>query len=272
MSSFSYKNYNHNYKPKSMHCNCDYDWGIILVVIYIFCAVVCCFVQVKSTSGQFRLRPTGRSRIGRRPKSSLLPKGGWEEGGEGWGPRRVPAGGVWRRSGGAGCPGEESGGPGHGGRSGQSWPDQAKEETWPKRNLAKVELAKVVLAKVEIGQSRPGQSGPQPVSGAPTGGGSRRVGAPKGGAQNFGFFSSPATIHSFFPLLGVFSWNFGVCLKRWTLECACLEFSGCRVEPRRPPKYLGTVSACCGRFSEQRKRHERPTCPFSFRTCLSGTV
>ena len=30
------------------------------------------------------------------------------------------------------------------------------------------------------------------------------------------------------------------------------------MKPRRPPKYLGTVSACWGRFCEQGKRHERP--------------
>ena len=37
----------------------------------------------------------------------------------------------------------------------------------------------------------------------------------------------------FFPLLGVFSWNFGGVLKRRALKCPRLEFSGCRVKPRR---------------------------------------
>ena len=36
---------------------------------------------------------------------------------------------------------------------------------------------------------------------------------------------------SFFPLLGVLSWNFGGVFE--TLKCARLEFSGCRFKPRR---------------------------------------
>ena len=49
------------------------------------------------------------------------------------------------------------------------------------------------------------------------------------------FFSlSRHSFHSFLPLLGVFSWNFGICGSAGALKCARLEFSGCRVKPRRP--------------------------------------
>ena len=49
------------------------------------------------------------------------------------------------------------------------------------------------------------------------------------------FFSlSRRKIRSFLPSLGVFSLNFGGVLKTKTLKCARLEFSGCRVKPRRP--------------------------------------
>ena len=42
----------------------------------------------------------------------------------------------------------------------------------------------------------------------------------------------PAPIFVHFPLLGVFSWNFGGVLDAGALKCAGLEFSGCRVKPR----------------------------------------
>ena len=51
----------------------------------------------------------------------------------------------------------------------------------------------------------------------------------------FFFDPSPAPIFRFFfSSLGVFSWNFGGVWSAGTLKCARLEFSGCRVKPRRP--------------------------------------
>ena len=61
--------------------------------------------------------------------------------------------------------------------------------------------------------------------------GARRVGGPKFRA----FFSlSRRKIRSFLPSLGVLSWNFGGVCCAGALKCAHLEFSGCRVKPRRP--------------------------------------
>ena len=92
--------------------------------------------------------------------------------------------------------------------------------------------------------------------GAPKGGGSkggvrkgaepRKNGAPKGGGPKGGgpkisrfFCSLPPEISFFLLSLGVFSWNFGGVLKTGTLKCARLEFSGCRVKPRRPRSRRG---------------------------------
>ena len=53
------------------------------------------------------------------------------------------------------------------------------------------------------------------------------------------FFHSPATF-SFSSLLGVLTLNLVVFPRAGTLTCACLEFSGCRVKPRRnsgPPGF-----------------------------------
>ena len=47
------------------------------------------------------------------------------------------------------------------------------------------------------------------------------------------FFSISRPHFVLFSLSGVFSWNLVVCLKAGTLKCARLEFSGCRVKPRR---------------------------------------
>ena len=48
------------------------------------------------------------------------------------------------------------------------------------------------------------------------------------------FFSlSRHNFHSFFPLLGVFSWNFGGVLKHQDPEKCTFGLSGCRVRPRR---------------------------------------
>ena len=61
----------------------------------------------------------------------------------------------------------------------------------------------------------------------PEGWGARRV----GGAKFRSFFSfSPTSL----PLLRVISWNFGGVIEGRDLKCARLEFSGCRVKPRRP--------------------------------------
>ena len=61
--------------------------------------------------------------------------------------------------------------------------------------------------------------------------GTRRVDGPK--ISRF-FFSFPAShVRSFCLSLGVFSWNFLSCFRRPALTCARLEFSGCRVKPRR---------------------------------------
>ena len=60
-------------------------------------------------------------------------------------------------------------------------------------------------------------------------------GAPKGGgAQNFALFSLSHThFRSFSLSLGVFSWNFGGVFEDGPLNVRVLEFSGCRVKPRR---------------------------------------
>ena len=72
--------------------------------------------------------------------------------------------------------------------------------------------------------------------GAPRGGGpnpeklGRRV-----GAQNFAlFFLSPTGKFILSSLSGGFLVEFWWCLKRRDAQCARLEFSGCRVKPRRP--------------------------------------
>ena len=58
----------------------------------------------------------------------------------------------------------------------------------------------------------------------------------RGTAQNFALFfpSSRHNFHSSFSLLGSFRWILLVFLKAGTLNIARLEFSGCRVNPRRP--------------------------------------
>ena len=59
-------------------------------------------------------------------------------------------------------------------------------------------------------------------------------------AQNFALFFSLSHRISFFLLsLEVFSLNFGGVLKAGALKCARLEFSGCRVKPRRPRSRRG---------------------------------
>ena len=66
--------------------------------------------------------------------------------------------------------------------------------------------------------------------------GSLRLGPEgRGGPKYRAFFPLQQLFFSFFPLLGVFSWNFGgFFLKAGTLKCARLEFSCCRVKPRQP--------------------------------------
>ena len=71
--------------------------------------------------------------------------------------------------------------------------------------------------------------------------GARTVEARRVGAQNFAlFFPSPATIVFLFSLS---CWSFRGILVVFeapgTLKCARLEFSGCRVKPRRPRSRLG---------------------------------
>ena len=70
-----------------------------------------------------------------------------------------------------------------------------------------------------------GPKGGGPKGGGPKGGGPKG-GGPKGGEPQISrFFSlSRHKIRSFLPSLGVFG----------ALKCARLEFSGCRVKPRRP--------------------------------------
>ena len=152
----------------------------------------------------------GRSRVSSR-------RVGGRRGGEGWGPRRVPAGGVWRRSGGAGVRGEEeSGGVKNTGadqaRVGQTRPKKTpgQKETWPKWNWPKWCWPKKKLAKEDLAKVGHSRSPGLRRVGAPDGWEPRRVG-PK--ISRF-FFPSPATILSFFPLLGVFSVEFWWCLKR----------------------------------------------------------
>ena len=66
--------------------------------------------------------------------------------------------------------------------------------------------------------------------------GVRTVGAPKGGGPNISRFFFPSPVGNFALLslsLGVFSWFFGGVWKRRAVKCARLDFSGCRVNPRR---------------------------------------
>ena len=54
------------------------------------------------------------------------------------------------------------------------------------------------------------------------------------------FFSlSRHSFHSFLPLLLLLSWNFGGVRSAGALKCARMEFSGCRVKPRRPQSRRG---------------------------------
>ena len=70
-----------------------------------------------------------------------------------------------------------------------------------------------------------------PKGWGPEGLGARRVGGPKFRAF---FFSLPPEFHSFFLSLGGLLVEFWWCLKRRDAQSARLEFSGCRVKPRRP--------------------------------------
>ena len=74
-------------------------------------------------------------------------------------------------------------------------------------------------------------------------GGPRRVGPRrvKGGSPKFRafFFPLPPPFRSFLSLWGSFLGILVVFLKAGTLKCARLEFSGCRVKPRRPHSSRG---------------------------------
>ena len=72
----------------------------------------------------------------------------------------------------------------------------------------------VVWVGVPKGEGLEGERTPEPETWAPKGGEPKFFGA---------FFPlSSHNVHSFFPLLGVFSWNFGGVLKTGTLKCARL--------------------------------------------------
>ena len=59
-------------------------------------------------------------------------------------------------------------------------------------------------------------------------------------AQNFAlFFPLPPPFSLFFCLSGCLLVEFWWCLKAGTLKCPRLEFSGCRVKPRRPQSSWG---------------------------------
>ena len=79
--------------------------------------------------------------------------------------------------------------------------------------------------------------------------GPRRVRGPKFRA----FFPLPPPFRSFCVSLGVFSWNFGGLLKAGTLKCARLEFSGCRVNPRRPQSRRGLWGLGFAKFGQNTK-------------------
>ena len=68
-------------------------------------------------------------------------------------------------------------------------------------------------------------------------------GALKGGAQIFALFSlSRPHFRSFCPSLGVFTLNFGGVLEvLGPSNVHVLEFSGCRVKPRRPRSRRGSA-------------------------------
>ena len=74
--------------------------------------------------------------------------------------------------------------------------------------------------------------GPRRVWGPP------RVGSPNGGGPKISrFFSLSRHSLLFFPsLVSLFRGIFGGVWSAGALKCARLEFSGCRVKPRRPPK------------------------------------
>ena len=126
-----------------------------------------------------------------------------------------------------------------GGRSGWVGPRRGgPPKLWPRRGGA----PKGRRPKGGSPNSGTPKVGPQRV-------GSRRVafgtqkngaphcGAPKGGGAKISrFFPFPATIFflSFFSLFGVLPWNFGGVRSAGALKCSRLEFSVCRVKPRRP--------------------------------------
>ena len=75
-----------------------------------------------------------------------------------------------------------------------------------------------------------------PKGGAPQRGGSKGGGTKSGGLKFRDFPLSRSHFRSFSISLGVFSWNFGGVWSARTLNGARLEFSGCRVKPRRKKK------------------------------------
>ena len=81
-----------------------------------------------------------------------------------------------------------------------------------------------------------GPKGGGPKGGGPKGGGPKGGGPKGGGPEISRFFSfSRPHVRSFCLSLWVSSRGFLVVfLKARTLKCARLEFSGCRVKPRRP--------------------------------------
>ena len=82
-------------------------------------------------------------------------------------------------------------------------------------------------------------------------------------AQNFALFFPSSHFHSFFPLLGVFSWNFGGVFEGWGPEMFTFGLSGCRVKPRRgftrQPENSKRAQLSVRRFKHHQNSTRRPT-------------
>ena len=95
-----------------------------------------------------------------------------------------------------------------------------------------------------------GMVGPWKVG--PKGVGARRGGRPK--ISRF-FFSLPPETSLFLLSLGGLLVEFWWCLKRRALKCVRLEFSGCRVKPRRPQSRPGFTRQPENSCTFERPRH-----------------
>ena len=171
-----------------------------LCLCLCLCCVVCVVLSVRRVGGRRVVAQRGGGPEGWGPRGVGAQRGG---GSEEWGPKP-------RKSGGPKGGGPKGGGP----------------EEWGPRGVGAQNQKKW-----------------EPEGWGPRGVGARRVVARKVGARRVGptnsrfFFPSPApSFRMYVSLSGGLLVEFSWCLKRRTLKCARLEFSGCRVKPRRQPE------------------------------------